>query len=231
MLAAHAMVRHVRLQRGVGVAGVDPDVARRLARACHGGASYPTSVVATWSQVSRGEADELLARLADAGFLERQVRQWDGESHVEWATTVRGGALANASFLKPMTRGKAQWLLEGVLERASTYNADPVKPMWVDRIAVFGSFLDSDAIDFGDLDLQVELVNRPAEDLVEAKLAYARASGRSFSSFMDQLFWAEKEARQVLKNRSGYISIHTEDISRYTNRWEVVHERDTGIAG
>lgn len=96
--------------------------------------------------------------------------------------------------------------------------------------AVFGSFLDRDAVDFGDLDLQVELVNRPAEDLAEAKLAYAKASGRSFSSFMDQLFWAEKEARQVVKNRSGYISIHTEDISRYTDRWEVVYEREGGFA-
>jgi hypothetical protein len=225
------MLRHVRLQRGVEVADMDPDVARRLARACHGGASYPTSVVAMWAQVSPNEADELLDRLADAGFLERQVRHWDGESHVEWATTVRGGALANASFLKPMTREKAQWLLDGVLGRASTYNADPAKPIWVQRIAVFGSFLDPDAVDFGDLDLHVELVNRPADDLVEAKLAYARASGRSFSSFMDQLFWAEKEARQVLKNRSGYISVHIEDISRYTDKWEVVYERDTGTAG
>lgn len=95
------MLRHVRLQSSVEVAGVEPDVARRLARACHGGASYPTSVVATWSKVSPDEAGALLARLADAGFLERRVRQWDGESHVEWATTVRGGALANASFLKP----------------------------------------------------------------------------------------------------------------------------------
>src|SRR5680860_194740 len=225
------MLRDVRLQRGVEVAGVDPDIARRLARACHGGPSYPTPVVATWSRVSPDEADELLARLAAAGFLERRVRQWDGESHVEWATTVRGGALANASFLKPMTREKAQWLLDGVLERATTYNADPAKPIWLARIAVFGSFLDVDAVDFGDLDLQVELANRTVDDIVEAKLEYARASGRSFSSFMDQLFWAEREARQVLKNRSGYISIHTEDISRYTNRWEVVYERDTDVAG
>jgi hypothetical protein len=219
------------LQRGVQVAGVDPDVARRLARACHGGHSYPTSVVATWSQASSEDADELLSRLAEAGFLERRVQHWDGIDHVEWATTVRGGALANASFLKPMTRDKAQSLLQGVLARANSYNADPTKPMWVQRIAVFGSFLDRDAVDFGDLDLQVELVDRPADDLVESKLAYARASGRSFSTFMDQLFWAEKEARQVLKNRSGYISIHTEDISRYTDRWEVVYERETCAAG
>jgi len=77
------MLRDVRLQRDVQVAGVDPDVARRLARACHGGHAYPTSAVATWSQLSAGEADELLARLAEAGFLERHVRQWDGERLVE----------------------------------------------------------------------------------------------------------------------------------------------------
>ena len=212
------------------VAGVDPDVARRLARACHGGSSYPAAVVASWAHVSPEHADDMLARLADAGFLERSVRLWAGECHVEWSTTVRGGALANASFLRPMTRSKAKTLLDGVLQRARTYNADDTKPMWVQRIAVFGSYLDNDAADFGDLDLQVELENRPTDDLVETKMAYARASGRSFSTYMDQLFWAEREARQLLKNRSGYISIHVEDITRYTDRWEVVYERDVDTA-
>jgi predicted nucleotidyltransferase len=55
--------------------------------------------------------------------------------------------------------------------------------MWVHQIAVFGSLVDREAVDFGDIDLQVEFANRPAEDLAEAKRAYSRASQRCFSTF------------------------------------------------
>lgn len=92
-LALRAMLREVRLERGVQVACVDPDVARRFARACHGGHAYPTSVVATWSQLSAGEVDELLARLAEAGFLERQVRQWDFVNTPATASPASGPTL------------------------------------------------------------------------------------------------------------------------------------------
>jgi DNA-binding IclR family transcriptional regulator len=56
---------------------------------------------------------------------------------------------------------------------------------------------------------------------------YARASGRSFAAFLDELFWAKKEAIGLLKNRSGYHSIHTEDLSDVTDRMRVVYERST----
>ena len=138
------------------------------------------------------EADELLARLAEAGFLERQIRHWDGKSHVEWATTVRGGALANASSSADDPR-KGAMAPAGRPRTSEHLQRRPSKAHMGEPITVCGSFLDRDAVDFGDLDLQVALVNRPAEDLVETKLANARASGRSFSSLRDRLFWAEKE--------------------------------------
>lgn len=158
---------------------------------------------------------------------EADVSTLAGESFVEWSTTIRGSALAMASFLKPMTRQKTQWLLDGVIERAEAYNADPAKPFWIDRISVFGSFLDEAASDFGDLDLHVTLTDRPSDDLAKARRDYARASGRRFSSFLDELFWARTDALRTLKNRSGYISIHDEVITEFTDRWLNVYERES----
>ena len=218
--------RDVRLQRGVDVAGVDPDVARRLARGCHGSDPQETEVVAARAVVDVGAAAVMLQRLEGAGFLERSDTAWRGEPCTAWATTVRGGALANASFLKPMSRRQAEMLLAGVLDRARSYNEDPAKPMWVDRIAVFGSLLDDEATDFGDIDLQVSLSDRPSSDRARSHVDFARASGRSFSTFMGQLLFAERDALQTLKNRSGRISVHTEDVTRFTDRWKVVFERD-----
>ena len=64
----------------------------------------------------------------------------------------------------------------------------------------------------------------------QALLAFARSSGRRFSSFMDELFWAEKELKQVLRNRSGHINLHTEDISRFTDDWQVVYSHCVAVA-
>lgn len=69
--------------------------------------------------------------------------------------TVKGNALANASFGKPISRATATRLLGQVIERARAYNADPVRLLTVTEIVLFGSYLDSAVDLLGDLDLAV----------------------------------------------------------------------------
>jgi hypothetical protein len=57
---------------------------------------------------------------------------------------------------------------------------------------------------------------------IDKVLEYARASGRSFCAFPDQLFWPVRELQMILKNRSPAISI-TDDIRELTERFEVVY--------
>lgn len=112
-----------------------------------------------------------------------------------------------------------------MLDRAVAYNADPDKPVWIERISLFGSLLDETATDFGDIDLHVVLEDRAESNATEAALAYARASGKTFPSWIDLRFWAMTEAKQILRNRSGYLSIHTEDLTDVTDRMRVVYDR------
>lgn len=215
----------MRLKRGVTVAGVEPELARTLARACCRDWTG-TAVVAERVKLPAAEVVAMLGQLADADYLERRNATWPGEIDDEWTTTIGGGALTMASFLKPMPRARADELLAGVLERVGVYNAEVTKPLLITEIAVFGSYLRPEVVELGDLDLRVTFAPRePDSELSEALLAFARASGRSFPSFMDELFWAEKEMKQVLRNRSGYISLHTEDISRFTDDWQVVYSQ------
>ena len=108
-----------------------------------------------------------------------------------WATTVKGNALANASFGKPISRATATRLLGQVIERARAYNADPARLLAVTEIVVFGSYLDPAVDPLGDLDLAVSTARRDTDGqrYVDKVLEYARASGRSFSAFHDRLFW------------------------------------------
>jgi predicted nucleotidyltransferase len=216
----------MRLQRGVSVAGVDPEMARQLARSCHDRWTT-TGVLADRVRLPAQAVAPLLRQLADAGFLERRDACWAGETD-EWNTTLAGGALTMASFLRPMPRARAERLFAGVLERAVAYNADDSHPLVITQIAVFGSYLRPDATELGDLDLAVECAERrPGSASPVALLEHARASGRRFPNFVAELSWAQAELLRLLRSRSAYINVHTEDVSRFTDDWHVVYTHIT----
>lgn len=179
----------------------------------------------------RGWSDdgELLAQaLEREGWLQRQGEAANGE--VWWETTIKGNALAQASFRRPISRATAERHLESVIERAKTYNADRKHIFEIAQIVVFGSYLDPEASQLGDLDLAIVTRERPAtqsssDDLSKRSLDYADASGRQFNSFFDRLGWAEREVIQILRNRIAAISITRNDVSTFTDRWQTVYTR------
>ncbi|MCP2264408.1 hypothetical protein ACFQHV_23690 [Promicromonospora thailandica] len=214
----------MRLQRGETVARIEPGVARSLARACLVDGTR-TDYIAHVVKVDVAEAERLLRQLEADGYVRHETPESDGEPEVWWNTTLPGSGLAGASFLRPINRAKAESHLAGLLDRAASYNADVDKPVWIERISLFGSLLDDTATDFGDVDLHVVLEDRAEHDAAEAALAYARASGTTFPNWIDRFFWAKTEAKQILRNRSGYLSIHTEDLNDVTDRIRVVYDR------
>jgi predicted nucleotidyltransferase len=134
---------------------------------------------------------------------------------------TRTGRSYQARRTLPATSHLAQ-----VIERARRYNADPARLLTIAEIAIFGSYLDPAVDRLGDLDLAVSAVRRETsgDRHVDKVLAYARASGRRFDAFHEQLFWPARELRMILKNRSPAISITSEDISKLTDRFEIVYE-------
>ena len=137
----------------------------------------------------------------------------------------QGQRAGQCQLRKPVSRATATRLLAGVIERARTYNADPARLLTITEIVVFGSYLDPATDPLGDLDLAISTVRRDTngQRYVDNVLEYARASGRSFGAFHDQLFWPARELRMILKNRSLAISITDEDIRQLTDRFEIVY--------
>lgn len=113
----------MRLQRGTPVAGVAPETARNMARACHDH-WRTTTAIADRVRVPAAELTELLEQLTDTGYLQR--RDDRHSARAEWNTTITGGALTMASFLKAISRARAEKLLAGVLSaRTSTAPTTP----------------------------------------------------------------------------------------------------------
>ncbi len=211
----------MRVSKSDTICGLAAPAARQLMRAYYD--DRPVEVACDVLGVNQDAAQDQMRAFEAAGYVERS-----GLAHVRgdwWATTVKGNALANASFGKPISRATAARLLGQVIDRARAYNADPSRLLTVTEIVAFGSYLDPAADPLGDLDLAVSTVRRDTDGqrYVDKVLEYARASGRSFSAFHDRLFWPAWELRMILKNRSSALSMTDEDVRKLTDRFEVVY--------
>lgn len=182
----------MRLQRDTLVAGLAPQFARELAKACGGGQTL--GVVARRVKKSQEETHAALLALLEAEFLTLEPRRTvlDGAVVEYWKVTMRGAALAMAKFLRPISRTKALALLDAVVDRACEYNARPETPYVIAQVRVFGSYLDSAANELSDLDVALIL-----EEREEGSSAwgpdYTYRSGRNFASMVDELAWPRVE--------------------------------------
>ena len=160
-----------------------------------------------------------LRRLADEGYLESGSAST--EANPMYETTILGSALGMASFGKPITRKTADALVEGLIARARALNADPEQLHSVERIRLFGSYLDTGVDRLGDVDVEVNLARRVSH---EALMTYGREADKSFGSYIDMIFWSQTEFKQKLRNRSTALNITTEDVGRFTDNVRTVYD-------
>lgn len=148
--------------------------------------------------------------LAELGLVERTEHSSDDDPWV--TTTVAGTALGKARIGTPMARSKAEKVLVEVLDRVREVNADPDALWWVESVELFGSLNDPTREAVGDVDLRVLIKARhDSETHFELTKAAARASGRRFSSLIDELFYASLEFQRRIRGRSNRVDIQFDD--------------------
>ena len=215
----------MRLAKTDIIAGLDATTVRNLMRSLRN----PGTVQYVQSRIPGGiDAADTVTELKKLGYLRLEDRAaYAGEDW--WVTTTLGNALAMASFAKPISRTTAERLLTGLLERTKAWNANPDRLISIDEVIVFGSYLDLTINRLGDVDIAVTLSNWPEhqshETFNKRVRAYSRASGRTFSSFVDEMSWPATEAKQHLRNRSTALNITTEEIRNLTDKLRVVYRR------
>ena len=213
----------MRLSRSDRIAGLPAADARELMRRFDD--VQPESLIGSWIDTGSRTGAEVARAFADDGYL--TVYNVDRDGVTWWESTVKGSALAQASFGRPITRATAGRLLAGVIERAKGFNADESHLIDINELVVFGSYLDPGAQRLGDLDLGVAFGSRipgttaPA-DQREILLSYAKAGGRPTNNLLAALSWPETEALRILRNRSAAINLTDEDVRNLSDRWEVV---------
>jgi hypothetical protein len=208
----------VRISKADVIGGLPAETARDLLRRM--GFDATTDAVA--QDVLGADTETVrqhLAALTDQGFLTASV---DEDGVRRWQRTIQGNALAIAKFLRPIPRAKAEQLLSDVIARTSAYNADPTRLLAVTAMTVYGSYLDPDRDEMGDLDLAYTWAHRfTGDEHTQRSLRQARDAGRT--GVMTQLHFIYQDLTRRLKNRSPYISLSDADVSTFTDRFEVVY--------
>ena len=116
-------------------------------------------------------------------------------------------------FMAPINREKADRIMQEFLKRVEEVNRDDFYPYRVSKLVLFGSYLNPEQMDLGDIDIAFELepkikdydeLMRYNDQLVDK----ARKEGKSFSSLIDILGYSEKLVILKLRNKEKYISLH-----------------------
>jgi hypothetical protein len=190
----------LRLKSDDLIAGVPARQLRDLLSFYHTG--LRVEGVAHRLKIEQGRAAEIIQALVDEEFLEpADSMGWHGQ-------TAKGAAVQNARFIKPMPRARAEALLTETIERCRAANDNEDFVFYVAKLHVFGSHL-SDSPDLGDLDLVVEVEQRPGvNSIVEASKARFQASGRTARSYPEELMYGRREVMRFVKGRSPYLSLH-----------------------
>lgn len=211
----------MRVSKTDAIAGLPAELARAIVRKFRGRQIVADAVDDLLEGTGFG-LQAVFAALEAAGYMEK-VRV-DNDGDVWWDATIQGNALAMASFGKPISRRAADRLVSELLERARGYNADPGKPMFINTLRVFGSYLSPEIDPIGDIDIALTYGRRITDR--KALADYTRASGRSFGTYIDQVMWPQTELFLHLKNRSAFINITLEDITRITDKFETIYSID-----
>lgn len=212
----------MRVAKSDIIAGLPATVARNLVRLFHGGTFVQDVADSLLRKSGIEDGDATFADLEQAGYLAKV--EVDDHGYVWWEATILGNALAMASFGKPISRKTADRLVAGLVGRAREYNADGGKPLFIGQIRIFGSYLQQGVDPLGDVDVELSYGRRITDP--KAVRDYTKATGRTFASYIDQLFWPQKELVQHLRNRSAALSITLENIDRFTDTSEVVYTID-----
>jgi predicted nucleotidyltransferase len=155
------------------------------------------------------EANSLLNELSEQGFIEKSISDY-------YKTTLKGEALRIARCEPPIKRDKADKIVKDFMQRVEEINNNDYYLYRVSKVLLFGSYINKDAVDFGDIDIAFELERKikdagEYEKLNEEFIEKAKDKGKYFSSFIDELFYSETVVLMKLINRNRYISLHRDD--------------------
>ena len=153
-------------------------------------------------KISKKKSDEILNEMIKERYFAQTKYDKD-----ELQFLIKGNAIRNAKFIKPITKKVAQKYIDELIERAKKMNNDEYYIMYVDEIYAFGSFI-TNSPDCQDIDLYIALkMKEHISDEEASKLSYKRVPDGK--TILEQAAWASViEPNKFLRSKNKYLSFH-----------------------
>lgn len=147
--------------------------------------SFSLQTITEYSGLTKPSGTSLLNELLNSGYAECVNTD-------KYKVTIKGNALAQVKFVKRMDKAKADKVFNEFMKHVSEINEDESSIYRVSKLCLFGSYLNPEAEDYGDIDIAYELEHKISDDkrFSEASqriIANAKADGKVFSSILDEI--------------------------------------------
>lgn len=169
------------------------------------------------------DAKLVFEQLINEEYLIFEKKKIGNNLYHEITETEKGRRLGVTRANPPITRAKADLLLAELLERVEKVNSNTDLVYKVENVKVFGSYLSDQEI-LGDIDVAIKLEKKVSGKALisktEKRLKLALSNGRTFASFIDQLYWPRLEVMLQLGTRKKGLSLHYAGEDEVLNRTE-----------
>lgn len=153
----------------------------------------------------------LYQELADAGLI-YQTCDTSSAHDFDWLTPS-GAAIALASARKRRSKNDARKVVDQILNNAMTINGDTKFPFVIERIWLFGSMVNPDKDEVGDIDIVIESVIKPElrdkfgrSETQYVEEHYSGTIPDSFESFMNSAFEYLLKVKLYGKRKNSLIA-------------------------
>jgi predicted nucleotidyltransferase len=213
--------------KGVQIAGLPAIKVRDMLGRVHHVLDAP--FVAERCRVSKRRAKKIIEMLVSDGYLEFAERSRELAAPYAPRTEKpryrfvdcyklrqKGERLSQGSAAGKMPRTNAERIIERLLGRVAQVNAASDYLFNVATVIVYGSYVRGEAL-LSDVDIAVELepkwdvaiiTNAEYRSLTDKRVEAARANGRVFPSFLEQLDWPRREVILHLRAQTRGLSLH-----------------------
>ena len=168
--------------------------------------SWRERTIANYLEIGDDEAKRLNNDLVARGFATEKL---DAQGPI-YERTLDGSRVANARLLTPISRARADQLVNELLDRVESVNANPELVETITKVRVFGSYI-TDSPDVADIDLIIDRRRRKPPnglDWVGWNTQRARLSGKKMQNYIDEITYGSTEITRLLKARCRFLSFH-----------------------
>ncbi len=203
----------MRVNASDKILGIEAKHLRKFFRD-HTSGQFDANSIKYWPELKLTSEEKIMKFFEDMikeGYINK--KDFNGSAYYELENKAL--SLVNAKFIKPISKEKATEVVKELLERVEKMNNTDYYIMRVESIYAFGSYIDKNAKDCGDIDLIIKLVLKDGINYDESvKISQERCPNAS--NFLQRISYAtHQEPLKFLKNRNRYLSFSSDDKNNF----------------